>query len=158
MKKKGPVGSRAKKRNILVVHGPNLNLLGTREVEIYGDLTLAQIDARVKRAAREKGATVRAFQANGEGELIDFLHRQRGWADGLVINPAAYTHYSYALRDAIAAIAVPAVEVHLSDIRKREAFRRHSVIAPVCVAQVSGLGWRSYTEGLSKLLAHLARR
>ena len=145
------------KANVLVVHGPNLNLLGTREVEIYGDLTLDDINDCIRKAAREAGASVRFFQANGEGELIDFLHKQRKWADALVINPAAYTHYSYALRDAIAAIAVPAVEVHLSDIKKREPFRRVSVIRPVCLAQISGKGWRSYTMGLALVLRHLKR-
>ncbi len=142
------------KKKILVVHGPNLNLLGTRETDIYGTLTLKEINANIKKAAAGK-AELRFFQANGEGELIDFLHAQRKWADGLVINPAAYTHYSLALRDAIAAVDLPAVEVHLSDIKKREAFRRKSVTKAVCVAQVSGLGWKSYTEGLSLLLKRL---
>lgn len=146
-----------KRKNILIIHGPNLNLLGTREVEIYGDLTLADINRRVAKVARECGASVRFFQSNGEGELIDFLHRQRRWADGVVINPAAYTHYSYALRDAIAGIALPTVEVHLSDIRKREPFRRKSVLKPVCFEQISGLGWASYAEGVRLLVRLLSR-
>ena len=148
---------RAPTRTILVVHGPNLNLLGDRQPEIYGSTTLAQINAQVGAAARALGLRVKAFQSNHEGALIDFLHRERRRASGIVINPAAYTHYSIALRDAIAATALPTVEVHLSDISKREEFRRHSVIAAVCIDQVSGLGPGSYTEGLRRLAAHLDR-
>jgi 3-dehydroquinate dehydratase-2 len=142
------------KTKLLVMHGPNLNLLGTREVEIYGKLTLPALNRRLAVFARQNGATLRFFQSNSEGALIDFLHRQRRWAQGLVINPAAYTHYSYALRDAIAAVELPAVEVHLSDIRKREPFRRKSVIRPVCLKQISGLGWKSYCEGIRFLARH----
>ncbi len=138
-------------RKILVIHGPNLNLLGTRETNIYGKLTMREINARLTKLARGK-ATLRFFQSNGEGEIIDFLHAQRKWADGIVINPAAYTHYSYAIRDAIAAVELPTVEVHLSDIKKREPFRRKSVIKGVCVKQISGLGWESYAEGIRFLL------
>lgn len=136
----------------MLVHGPNLNLLGEREPEVYGRTTLAQVNALFKREAARLGFRVRVFQSNSEGALIDFLHRNRKRASGVVINPGAYTHYSYALRDALAGIQLPAVEAHLSDIRKREPFRRISVIRDVCIAQVSGLGPRSYTEGL-KLLA-----
>jgi 3-dehydroquinate dehydratase-2 len=146
------------KTRILVVHGPNLNLLGEREPGIYGTLTLGEIDRRIREAAGRLSATVRCYQANGEGEIIDFLHRGRKWAQGLLINPAAYTHYSIAIRDAIAAVGLPAVEVHLSDIRRREAFRRKSVIRAVCLAQVSGLGWRSYTVGLERLTRALRPR
>lgn len=141
---------------ILVVHGPNLNLLGTREPDIYGSLTLTQINGRLRRYAKSRGTTLRCFQSNTEGALIDFLHRNRRWAQGVVINPAAYTHYSYALRDALAAIDLPAVEVHLSDIHKREAFRRKSVIRPVCISQVSGLGWKSYEKGIEQLISRMA--
>lgn len=143
------------KKNILVIHGPNLNLLGERETAVYGKLTLKEINTKISAAAKGAGATVRFFQSNAEGEIIDKLHQQRKWAQGVIINPAAYTHYSYAIRDAIAAIEKPTVEVHLSDIKKREAFRRISVIEAVCVDQVSGLGWKSYTEGLRRLLTHL---
>ena len=141
-----------KKPLVLLVHGPNLNLLGEREPEIYGRTTLKEINAMVAKEARSLGLSVLAFQSNGEGALIDFLHKNRKRAAGIVINPGAYTHYSYALRDAISSVQLPAVEVHLSDISKREEFRRHSVIKDVCIAQVSGLGARSYVEGL-RLLA-----
>ncbi len=143
------------KRKILVIHGPNLNLLGTREVNVYGKATLPEINRMIRTEAIKLGAEVRFFQGNGEGEIIDFLHRQRKWGNGIVINPAAYTHYSYAIRDAIAAVELPTVEVHLSDIKEREPFRRKSVIKAVCFAQVSGLGPGSYLVGLQKLLAHL---
>lgn len=139
------------KRHILVVHGPNLNLLGTREVEIYGKLTLPHINRALKKFAGEMGAQLKIFQGNGEGEIIDCIHGNRKWADGIVINPAAYTHYSYAIRDAISAVALPTIEVHLSDIKTREPFRRKSVIQDVCVKQISGLGWKSYVEGIREL-------
>jgi len=139
------------KKKILVIHGPNLNLLGTRETNIYGTLTMKEINSKIKQAAGSK-AELKFFQSNGEGEIIDFIHKHRKWADGILINPAAYTHYSYAIRDAIAAVELPCVEVHLSDIKKREPFRRKSVIKAVCTAQISGLGWKSYTEGLARLL------
>lgn len=140
-------------KKILVVHGPNLNLLGEREPEVYGSQTLEELNDQIRRFCEERGLEVKFFQSNHEGEIIDFLHRERRWADGVVINPAAFTHYSYAIRDALEAIGLPAVEVHLSDIYKRETFRRISVIAPVCIAQVSGKGCQSYLEGIERLLA-----
>lgn len=139
-------------KHILIVHGPNLNLLGEREPEVYGSMTLADINAELETFAQQHHLTLKNFQSNHEGGLIDFIHEQRHWADGMVINPGAYTHYSYALRDAIAGVKFSTVEVHLSDISQREDFRKVSVIEPVCVAQVSGLGWKSYIAGLKRLL------
>jgi 3-dehydroquinate dehydratase-2 len=147
---------RPRARRILVLHGPNLNLLGEREPEVYGRLTLSTLNGRLRAAARRRGCVLRVHQSNSEGKLIDLLHFHRKWADGVVFNPGAYTHYSYALRDAVSAIAVPTVEVHLSDIHAREDFRRVSVIAPACRAQVSGLGWESYVRGIDLVLAALA--
>ena len=144
-----------KTKKILIVHGPNLNLLGEREPEIYGTLTLSELNSKIRQAAKALGAQLRIFQSNGEGELIDFIHQNRKWAHGILINPGAYTHYSYALRDAIGSVSLPTLEVHLSDIKKREKFRRISVIAPVCIKQICGLGWKSYTEGLRHLVSVL---
>ena len=137
---------------ILLIHGPNLNLLGEREPDVYGLTTLDQINNLVMQEARKHGIEVIPFQSNHEGSIIDFIHEHRKIAAGIIINPGAYTHYSYAIRDAIAGVNLPTVEVHLSDIQKREPFRRISVIEPVCVAQVSGLGEQSYVKGLAELL------
>ena len=139
--------------NILVLHGPNLNLLGEREPEIYGLMTLARLNAKLVAHARGRGAALRARQSNSEGKLIDLLHAHRRWADGVVFNPGAYTHYSYALRDAVAAIRVPTIEVHLSDVTRREPFRRVSVIAPACAGRRYGKGADSYVEAIDDLLA-----
>ena len=138
-------------KRILVMNGPNLNLLGIREPGIYGHDTLETLCNTVRDAAVNYGATVDFFQSNHEGALIDALHAAMGVYDGVLLNAGAYTHYSYALRDAIAAVRLPVVEVHLSDIHAREEFRHVSVIEPVCVAQISGLGVGSYLKGLELL-------
>ena len=139
------------KKHILVMNGPNLNLLGIREPGIYGNDTLETLCETVRRAAEERDAAVDFFQSNHEGALIDALHAAMGVYDGVILNAGAYTHYSYAIRDAIAAIRLPVVEVHLSDIHAREAFRHVSVIEPVCTAQISGLGVGSYLKALDLL-------
>lgn len=146
-----------KNLNIAVIHGPNLNLLGTREPGIYGTETLDQINKEIEQEANAHGATTEFFQSNIEGQLVDYIHSCAGKIDGIVINAGAYTHYSIALRDAIAAVDIPAVEVHLSNIYKREEFRHTSVIAPVCIGQISGFGAYSYILGLRALLHALGQ-
>lgn len=143
--------------NILVLHGPNLNLLGAREPEVYGRTTLAEIDAGLAALAKQRGGEVRCFQSNHEGALIDRLHESRGWAHGLLVNAGGLTHTSVALRDAVAGVALPAIEVHLSNIFAREEFRHRSLISGVCVAVVSGFGADSYRLALDGLLTRLAR-
>lgn len=138
---------------ILVVHGPNLNRLGQREVKIYGTLTLAQIDDMLQRRAGELGVELETFQSNSEGAIIDFVQAKATEAAGIIINPGALTHYGLSLRDAIAGANVPTIEVHLSNIYAREEWRRRSVIASVAVGQISGLGWRGYVAALDVLVA-----
>lgn len=143
---------------ILVMHGPNLNLLGLREPEVYGSQTLDWINEQLQEYASGQGISLRVFQSNHEGALIDTLQDVMTWADGVVFNPGAYTHTSYALRDAISAVGLPVVEVHMSNVHTREDFRHRSLLAPVCVGQIVGFGWRSYLLGVQALESYLADR
>jgi len=136
----------------LVINGPNLNMTGKREPEIYGRETLDDINAEIKAFAQEKGAQVDFYQSNHEGAIIDTIHASMGVYDGIVMNPGAYTHYSYAIRDAVASVNVPVVEVHISDIHAREEFRKISVIAPVCVKQIYGMGKNGYKVAIEFLM------
>ncbi|NQU68550.1 MAG: type II 3-dehydroquinate dehydratase [Candidatus Marinimicrobia bacterium] len=142
--------------NILVINGPNLNLLGEREPEIYGSNTLEELMMWLEKSPEATGHHFKFYQSNHEGEIINTLHDERHWADGIVINPAAFSHYSYAIRDAISAVNIPTVEVHLSDIHHREEFRQISVISKVCIDQIAGLGKASYLEGLKVLLEQIS--
>jgi 3-dehydroquinate dehydratase II len=146
------------KLNVLVLHGPNLNLLGLREPGIYGVLTLADIDTQLVELGRSLGVSVQSFQSNHEGVLVDTIHAARGEYQGIVINAGAYTHTSIAIRDAITAVNISTVEVHLSNIYNREQFRHHSHLAAVVVGQISGFGANSYYLGLQALVAHLGSR
>lgn len=139
--------------NVLVIHGPNLNLLGTREPEVYGTQTLADVDKMLADEAKSLGMTLKTTQSNSEGALVDAIHGAAKWAHAIIINPGAYTHTSIALRDAIAGVKVPAIEVHLSNVHAREEFRRHSYISPVATGQICGFGVESY-----RLALHAARK
>lgn len=142
---------------ILVLHGPNLNMLGTREPEIYGSLTLDDINAALSQLAFDLGIEIECFQTNSEGRLVDRIQSAAGLFDGILINPAAYTHTSIAIRDAIAAAALPAVEVHLSNIHSREKFRTKSYIAPMAIGQICGFGADSYLLGLRAIFNHIKK-
>jgi len=133
---------------ITVIHGPNLNLLGLREPEIYGGDNLEQINAKLQELARREGIELRIVQSNVEGEIINAIHESLDWAQAIVINPAGYTHYSVAIRDAIAAVRLPTIEVHISNVHAREEFRHRSLVSPVVVGQIAGFGTNSYILGL----------
>lgn len=137
---------------ILILHGPNLNLLGTREPEVYGSMTLENINEKMITLGKELNAEIKCSQSNHEGALIDALHDARTWANGVVFNPGGYTHTSIALRDAISAIQIPVIEVHLSNVYAREEFRHTSFVSAVCKGKVTGFGWRSYELGLRGLI------
>ena len=141
-------------KGILLLHGPNLNLLGARQPEIYGGMTISDIDAAVARHLNAYAIELRAAQSNHEGVLIDHLHEARDWAHGVVFNPGAFTHTSVALRDAISAIELPVIETHLSNVYSREPFRHKSLLAPVCLGVVAGFGWHSYILAADALLRH----
>ena len=141
--------------NILVVNGPNLNLLGIRNTDVYGTTTLAELMIWLETSQEGIKHKFKFYQSNHEGEIIDIIQDERLWANGLIINPGAYTHYSYSIRDVIEAIEIPSVEVHISDIYNREKFRKKSVISEVCIKQIVGKGKNSYLEGLKYLLNHI---
>ena len=142
---------------VLVIHGPNLNLLGTREPEIYGHLTMQDINEDLAQQAKSSGIDIDFFQSNHEGAIIDKLHDSRGKFDYIILNAGAFTHYSIAIRDAISAVEIPTIEVHLSNVHQREEFRHHSVISPVVVGQICGFGLDSYKSALYIAIRHLTK-
>jgi 3-dehydroquinate dehydratase-2 len=143
------------RNRIEVMHGVNLDQVGRRDPELYGGATLTELERKISEFAAELGLATRFFQSNHEGEFIEHLHRLEGMADGIVLNPGAWTHYSYAIRDALELAALPAVEIHLSDVDRREEWRRHSVISDLCVARVAGKGADGYREALERLKQEL---
>ena len=143
---------------IAVIHGPNINMLGTREPQIYGAKTMEEINSSLASLGKERNTELNFFQSNSEGEIIDYIQNHSQKLNGILINPGAYTHTSIAIRDAIAATALPTIEVHLSNIYNREEFRHHSFIAPVCIGQICGFGEFSYTAGLLAMLNHLIKK
>lgn len=143
---------------IMVINGPNLNMLGVREPQIYGEKTYSDLENYIEEYCQENSIDVTVLQSNGEGELIDFIQHSQGNFDGIVINPGAYTHYSYAIRDALASVETPAVEVHLSNIHTREKFRHTSVTAPSCIGQITGLGFRGYLLAIDYLTKEAIHR
>ncbi|HEV8572042.1 MAG TPA: type II 3-dehydroquinate dehydratase [Actinomycetota bacterium] len=157
MRRPAPSANSSRRRSgpirVLVLHGPNLNLLGERQPEVYGTVTLGEIDLRIEQRARELGVEVRAVQSNVEGDLVTAIQEVRNWADGIVINAAGYSHTSVAIRDAISAVRIPTVEVHLSNPAAREEFRRAGIVAEACTGVVAGFGWRSYVLALEALAA-----
>ncbi len=142
-------------KKILVIHGPNLNLLGTREVDVYGSVTIADINILMEKKVKDMNVSLNIVQSNHEGEIVEAIGNARGKFDAILINPAAYTHTSIAIRDAISAVNIPAVEIHLSNIYKREEFRHTSLVAPVAVGQISGFGEMSYVLGLEAIMGLL---
>jgi len=142
-------------RKVLVLHGSNLNWLGKREPAMYGRYTLADIDNALKKLAEELQIDLKIFQTNREGQLVDWIQAESDWAEAILINPGAFTHYCYSLRDALASVGLPAVEVHITNIHSREAFRHESVTVPVCIGQISGFGINSYLLGLRAIDYHL---
>lgn len=148
----------AENLKIMVLNGPNLNMLGVREPAVYGTRTYTDLENYIESYCEKKGVEVTVLQSNGEGELIDFIHHALGNYDGIVINPGAYTHYSYAIHDALSSVNIPTIEVHISNIHKREEFRHKSVTAPACVGQICGLGFRGYLLAIDYLLEEAVSR
>ena len=145
-------------KKILIIHGPNLNLLGTREPEIYGKITLKEINSNLHQYAKEKKISLKIVQSNLEGEIINLIQKAKGEFDGIIINPAAYSHYSLAIFDSVLAVGIPTIEVHLSNIYKREEFRRKSVIAPACMGQICGFGLKSYIMAVDAFIEIFERK
>ena len=141
--------------NILLIHGPNLHLLGQRQPEIYGSQTLADIDQHLMEVATQRNVNLKIFQSNHEGEIVTTIGQHIDWADGILINPAAYTHTSVAIRDALATIGLPVIELHLSNVHGRESFRHHSYIAPIAIGTIAGFGAFSYDLAIEAMIQHL---